>query len=116
MARDNEFHDYVMGDVLSDITEITSRAMFGGWGIYKDKKIFALIADGELFFKVGDSNRADYESRGSRPFQYTNNGKTYSMSYWLLPEEIMQDRDELVEWVEKAARVGGEQSQKKKRR
>ena len=100
--RNDSFHDFVMQDLFGDFPGITSRAMFGGWGIYKDGKIFAIIAEGGLYFKVGDSNRADLESHGSRPFQYANKGKTYTMSYWLLPEEIMENRDELSEWIEKA--------------
>jgi DNA transformation protein len=116
MARNNEFHEYVMNDVLADIPGITSRAMFGGWGIYRRGKIFAIIVEGELYFKVGDSNRAQYESRGSRPFQYTNKGKIYTMSYWLLPEEIMENREELYEWIEKAASSGGTKSKGKKKR
>ena len=91
-----------MQDLFGDFPDVTSRAMFSGWGIYKRGKIFAIIADGELYFKVGDSNRAEYEKLGSRPFVYENKGKKVTMSYWLLPEEIMEDRDELPEWVEKA--------------
>jgi len=106
MPRDEGFHEYVMNDVFGDMPGIVSRAMFGGWGIYKNGKIFAIITDGELYFKVGDSNRADYEKRGSKPFVYAMpNGKKTTMSYWLLPEEIMEDREQLEIWIEKAVRA-----------
>lgn len=32
----SDFHDYVINDLLSEIPGITSRKMFGGYGIYKD--------------------------------------------------------------------------------
>lgn len=99
-----------MHDALAGIPGITSRAMFGGWGIYKDKKIFGLIADGELYFKVDETTKPEYESYGSRPFTYTNRGKTYAMSYWLVPEEVLERPDEIYEWVEKAAHAGGKKS------
>jgi DNA transformation protein len=107
MSRNEEFHEYVMSDVFAGIPGITSRAMFGGWGIYKEGKIFAIIVEGELYFKVRDSNRSDFESRGSHPFTYENKGKKVTMSYWLLPEEIMENREALFDWVERSLRAGG---------
>jgi len=47
----NEFVTYVIEDVLGDIPGITSRAMFGGYGIYRDGIIFSLIAFNQLYFK-----------------------------------------------------------------
>ena len=102
------FHEYVMGDVLGHIDGITSRKMFGGYGIYLDGVIFSIITDdGELRFKVDDSNMAQYEERGSTPFLYTGhkNKKPTTMPYWLLPEEIMEDREKIEEWVRDSARI-----------
>ncbi len=111
MKKDQSFHDYVVHDLLGKMPDITSRAMFGGWGIYKDGFIFAIIADGELYFKVGDNNRADFERAGSHPFVYTGgNHKPITMSYWLLPEEIMEDEEKLYEWALRSV----EASEKKK--
>ena len=106
MSRDAGFHEYIMNDVLGGMSSIKSRAMFGGWGIYKDGIFFALIADGELYFKVDDSNRADYEKRGSKPFIYSmRDGKKTTMSYWPLPGEIMEDRQELEVWIGKSVKA-----------
>lgn len=91
-----------MSDLFGDFPGVSSRAMFGGWGIYKHGKIFAIIVDGELYFKVGDSNKNDFEERGSHPFVYESNGKQVMMSYWLLPEEVMENHDELSEWIGKS--------------
>jgi DNA transformation protein len=92
-----------MNEVFAGISGIASRGMFGGWGIYKDGIFFALIADGRLYFKVGDTNRRDYEKAGSGPFRYeSKNKKSVTMSYWELPPEVMEDRDELERWVAKS--------------
>jgi len=101
MPRDTSFHDYVI-DLLSDISGITSRSMFGGWGIYKDKIFFALIANGKLYFRVGNDTRAHYEKYESHPFVYDTKGKKITMSYWLLPEEILEDQEILIKWVDDA--------------
>jgi DNA transformation protein len=106
MKQDPSFRDYVVQDLLEGIPGIGSRAMFGGWGIYKDGVIFAIIVDGALYFKVDESNRADFERLESRPFVYSR-GKHQSttMSYWLVPEEIMEDHEELARWVERSVQV-----------
>lgn len=109
MPRDTTFHDYVVHDLLATMPGITSRAMFGGWGIYRDEKIFAIIVEGELYFKVDDTNRADFEKFGSdrsHAFVYAKvGGKTATMSYWLVPEEVMEDREKLFDFVDKAVAV-----------
>lgn len=106
MASDKGFHDYLLHDVFADIDGITSRAMFGGYGIYKNSVIFAIIAEGKLYFKVGEGNKADYEAHGSKPFVYVgHNGKPYEMSYWELPTDILENKDKLLLWVEKSFAV-----------
>lgn len=102
---DSSFHEFVFDEVLREIPGITSRAMFGGWGIYKDGIFFSLIADGALYFKVDESNKKDYEELGSEPFVYQSKHGTMKMSYWLLPEEIMNDQQLLREWVDKSVAV-----------
>lgn len=103
-----EFHDYVLHDVLGHIDGITSKRMFGGYGFYKDGAIFAIItSESELYFKVDETNKAQFEERGSEPFIYTGhkNRKPTPMPYWILPEEIMEDKDTLEGWVMQSAAI-----------
>ena len=95
-----------MGDLLHDMPGITSRAMFGGWGLYRQGVIFGIIADGELFFKVDDQSRPEYEKRGSGPFVYEARGKKRAAkTYWQVPAEIMDDRESLKEWIDTSCRT-----------
>lgn len=105
MAKDRDFNDYIVNDVMKDIPGITSRSMFGGWGIYQNGIFFALISDCELYFKVDSANIEDYRKRGSHPFVYENKGRKMEMSYWLIPEEILEDRALLPEWIEKSIKA-----------
>jgi len=41
-----------------------ARPMFGGWGLFDDDRMFALLAGGTLYLKADDGNRADFEERG----------------------------------------------------
>lgn len=56
MASRQEFVDYVV-DQLSDAGQITYKKMFGEYGIYCNGKIFALICDDQLFFKITNMGR-----------------------------------------------------------
>lgn len=110
MAKDKSFHDYIVHDLFGDVPHITSRAMFGGWAIYKNGIIFGIIVAGELYFKVDDGNRSEFEKTESHPFVYTkSDGKPITMSYWLVPEEIMEDKERFYDLMEKSVAVSRKQ-------
>lgn len=89
--------------------------MFGGYGIYKDEIIFALIAYDVLYFKVDATNKADYEQKGSKPFTYSQGKhKATTMSYWEVPSDILEDKEELKKWMMKAVDVSINARNKKK--
>ncbi len=105
--RDTGFHDYVVHDLLGTTPGISSRAMFGGWGIYHDGAIFAIMVEGEFFLKADDEGRRVFEAQGSRPFTYTTRTrpKPVAMPYWLVPGEVMEDKDIFDGWVIHALRA-----------
>lgn len=104
--RDTGFHEYVMQDLFGEMPDVTSRPMFSGWGIYQNGVIFAIIADGVLYFKADDRNQDDFVEYDSKPFTYTMpNGRTTALSYWELPEEISEDKAELERWIKKAIKA-----------
>ncbi len=78
--------------------------MFGGVGLYADGTFFALMDDDILYFKVGDLNRADFEAAGARAFSPYGDG-TYSMNYFELPVDVLEDVDALRTWTDKAVAV-----------
>ncbi len=92
-------------DLLAPFGSITAKAMFGGYGIYKNKIIVAIIVDDELYFKVDATNQAQYEAYDSTPFTYDKNGKQATMSYWKVPAEILENRKELPEWLEQSYQI-----------
>ena len=90
-------------DLLSDLEPLRVKRMFGGAGIYSGELFFAILVDNELYLKVDDANRADYESRGLAPFSYEmKSGRTGTMSYYPPPPEVLEERDALVQWALKA--------------
>ncbi len=77
--------------------------MFGSWGLYQDDKFFAIIDDGELYFKTGETKKAELKKLGSHPFTYTKEGKQAMLkNYWLVPAEILEDREQFLLWLNRA--------------
>jgi DNA transformation protein len=105
MAVSDEFLDYVI-DQLVGWGEVTARKMFGGAGLYCDGVMFGLIADDVAYLKVDDSNREDFIRAGSSAFNpYPEKTKTYVMSYYEIPADILEDSELLAKWAEHALAV-----------
>ena len=100
MAFSEDYLQFVL-DQLEPFGEISHKKMFGGVGIYKDGIMFAGIMGGTLHFKVNDSTRQDFIDRGMEPF-YHGKMKKGLPSYYMIPEEILEDRDALTLWAKKA--------------
>lgn len=102
-------------DFLTEVTErlassggVTSRAMFGGYGIFHEGDMFALVSKASLYFKVDDSNLAAYERAGSQRFK--------PMPYYEVPADVFEDTDKLTDWARTSIAVAHALAAKKKRR
>lgn len=100
----NGFVEYIM-DRLSPLGNITSRKMFGGYGLYCNKIIFAIIVDDELYFKADTDLAKEYESVASFPFTYQKDEKRVALSYWFVSIDIIEDEDSLKKWFDRSFEV-----------
>ncbi len=101
-----EYLYYFLEDCLGWDPRYTYKNMFWWYAIYKDKKVFSLFIDDVIYFKVGDNNKSDFEKYKSKPFTYyKKTGVVWVMSYYELPEEILEDRIELEKWIQKSLEV-----------
>jgi DNA transformation protein len=115
MTSNNDFAAYVSDELLREVDGITIRRMFDGHGIYRYGIFVGLINGGVIYLKVDDGNQRDFEERGSKPFVYSNhNGKQTTLSFWELPEEIMDDPQEIVSWITGAYDAALRSKKKKK--
>ncbi|HCO92843.1 MAG TPA: competence protein TfoX [Phycisphaerales bacterium] len=105
MAVSDEFLDYVI-DQLAGWGQVSARKMFGGAGLYCDGAMFGLVADDVAYLKVDDSNREDFVKAGSSAFNpYPEKDKTYIMSYYEIPADVLEDRELLSKWAQRALAV-----------
>lgn len=97
----NEFTDYVVG-LMANWATVSARKMFGGYGLYREGLMFALIVDDELFLKTDAGNVKQFEQAGSRPFVYQNRDRVVQMSYWSAPEASLESPAEMSDWCQSA--------------
>ena len=86
-------------EVFARFGAISARKMFGGYGIYHQGLMFALVADDTLYLKVDAATKALFEDAGLPPFQFEQRGKQVRMSYYQAPDAIMDDHDAARQWA-----------------
>ncbi len=95
-----EFADWVV-DLLQGMGPVRSKRMFGGFGIFLDDLMFGLIADNELYLKVDDENRAEFEELGLSPFTYQKQDQEMQLSYYQAPADALDDMELMTQWGNK---------------
>lgn len=106
MALDDGYVAYVL-ELLEPLGAVTGRKMFGGYGIWDDGDMFALLDSGStLFFKVDDTTRARYADAGSEQFM--------TMPYWSVPVDVLEDEEQLAAWARDAIDVAHATAKKRR--
>jgi DNA transformation protein len=113
MPVSDDFREFVL-EQLRAVTAVTWKRMFGAIGLYSDSVIFAIIDDDTLYYKVGDASRSRYVEAGSKAFQPYGDGK-FSMSYFELPSDVLEDEEKLREWTREALEAARTAKPKRKR-
>ena len=87
-----------MVEALQPVGEVTSKSMFGGYGIFESGTMFALVSpEAELFFRADDRSRQRYEDAGSSQHK--------PMPYFEVPADVLEDGTTLIQWAEEAVQV-----------
>ena len=110
MSVSDEYLTYVI-DQLECLGPVNSRRMFGDAGLYFDDLFFAVVADDVLYFKVDDSNRPDYEKASMEAFRPFPDKSTV-MGYYQVPIDVLENRDLLRDWAQKALCVAERKADK----
>ena len=96
-----EFVDYLR-EAFREFGPVTSRRMFGGHGIFFDGLMIGLVADDTLYLKADAKTAPVFIDHGLSQFEYKKGDKMVGMSYYLAPEETLEDPSEMRTWAERA--------------
>lgn len=98
---DRAFIDHLL-ELFESFGPVAARRMFGGYGIFLDGLMFALVADSTLYLKVDAQNRSEFEALNLPPFVYMKNARPVEMSYYQAPAVSLESPEQMLPWAESA--------------
>ena len=102
MVASDGFAEFLR-EQLSPLGRLTMRRMFGKTGVFCDGLMFGMITDDTLYVRVDDHNRAVFkEAEAAPPLNYDKKGRTIDLSFWRVPERLLDEPDELILWARAA--------------
>ncbi|NND02577.1 MAG: TfoX/Sxy family protein [Acidimicrobiia bacterium] len=85
-------------DDFAHLGNVTTKKMFGGFGVFEDGVMFAIVdSAGAAFLRADESSSQVFEDAGSE--------RHSRMPYWLIPGAVLDDPKQLAEWAETARDV-----------
>ena len=82
-------------DLFAPFGTITTRKMFGVDGLYCNGLFFAIVANDELWLKVDDVSRAEFERAGAEQYMFEMKGKPTPIPYYRAPDAIFDSEESL---------------------
>lgn len=91
-----------VAEQLAPLGRISSRAIFGGVGVFIDDRLLAIVMGEKLYLHTDKSNLDDYVARGMQQFKPYPNAFDLTTDHHEVPQEIVNDAEQLKVWGERA--------------
>ena len=102
MVASDDFAE-LLCEQLAPLGRVSMRRMFGKTGVFCDGVMFGMVSENMLYLRVDEQNKAIFEeARSSPPLNYAKKGATIDLSFWRVPDRLMDEADELVVWARAA--------------
>ena len=102
MVASDDFAEFLC-EQLAPLGRVSMRRMFGKTGVFCDGVMLGMVSENTLYLRVDEQNEAIFEeARASPPLNYAKNGATIDLSFWRVPDRLMDEADELVVWARAA--------------
>ena len=99
----SEGYKAFLEELLAGFGPVGIRNMFSGAGVYAEGVMFAILVDDTLYLKADQAFARDFASEGKGPFTYRPKDRApVAMSYWEVPERLLDDPEELAIWARRA--------------
>lgn len=106
MSFDQGLYAWVQ-EALEPLGAVTMRKMMGGATLYLDGTIFAILDEGEIWFKADATSDAEWDAAGAPRFTYDKgDGQIGTMNYRRAPAEVYDEPREMQRWARLAHSAG----------
>lgn len=99
LSDDKEFTNYIL-DLMQSIGAVYAKRMFGGYGIFLDDLMFALINNGLLYLKADIKNKDNFIKNDLTAFSYMKKGRKCKLSYFQAPEDALEASEMMHSWAQ----------------
>jgi DNA transformation protein len=114
MSVDEGLYTWVQ-EALAPLGAVTMRKMMGGATLYLGGTVFAILDEGEIWFKADAETDAIWDAEGCERFTFSmGDGKTGSMNYRRGPSDVHDDAEAMQRWAALALEAGARAAAKKK--
>ena len=114
MAVDEGLYAWVQ-EALEPLGSVTLRKMMGGATLYLDGIIFAIMVDGELWFKSDAEADPVWDAVSTERFTMAfKDGKIDSMNYRRAPSDVYDDAESMQRWTNVSVEAGRRRVVKKR--
>ncbi|MBK5073728.1 TfoX/Sxy family DNA transformation protein [Budviciaceae bacterium CWB-B4] len=80
---------------FSELGELTSRSMFGGYGICKGKVMFGLVSEDKFYLRANKKLEAVFATYGMNQFVYSKRGIPVLLKYYHVNESLWRSKEAL---------------------
>jgi len=106
MSGDEGLYAWVQ-EALEPLGRVSMRKMMGGATLYLEGTIFAILDDGELWFKSDAEADALWDAEGCERFSVTfKDGRLDTMNYRRAPADVYDDVEAMQRWARLAVEAG----------
>lgn len=97
--KDDSFILFLV-EQLGGLGTVSSRAMFGGHGLYLGDAFFAVVDEDRVYFWADESTRPAHTAHGMGPF--TPWPGHVMDRYWEVPLDVVEDAPEFARWARRS--------------
>jgi DNA transformation protein len=82
--------------LFEQLGQIKSRSMFGGFGIFADDTMFALVVRDKLHLRADEKLTQQFRSQGLEPYVYKKRGFPVVTKYFAIEGDIQNNADQII--------------------
>ncbi len=82
--------------LFEQLGRVKSRSMFGGFGIFIDDAMFALVVKDQLHIRADEQSSKTFQQQGYEPYVYKKRGFPVVTKYFALPDDSWDNPEQII--------------------